>query len=106
MCAVSRTYQRKDPGNQGYWFAFHTHQREFLEVTTAGYAGFGCGSPDRIVLFPAHELAPLLDRMPETQRNGRSYRHLRIRQKDGEWTLDFRKGEHQVITQYVLPKMT
>ncbi|NBO66496.1 MAG: hypothetical protein EBU88_16905, partial [Acidobacteria bacterium] len=41
LCAVSREYSKAR--YEGYWFAFHPHQQEFLESAANSYVGLGCG---------------------------------------------------------------
>jgi len=81
----------------GYWFAFHPHQKEFLEGAEQGYIGFGCGSPSQIILIPAKDMTPLLDGMNRTERDdGRSYWHIQIQRHGNSWILQRRSGEKRV----------
>ena len=101
-CAVSREYGRR--GHPSYWFAFHPHQKEFLEQASQGYAAFGCGSEDHVLLLPIDDLAQWLDDVWTTERDdGRTYWHIRIHFEDSRWQLDRRKGVGRLdISQYYL----
>ena len=100
VCAVSKEYPN-DRG-AGYWFAFHHHQKEFLEGTDQSYAGFGCGSPDQIILFPLRVITPYLAGMNHVDREvGQSYWYVRISsyKKGKMWVLRQRLGKKVDITQ-------
>lgn len=49
FCAVSKAYAK--PGGEGYWYAFHPHQREKLAAVHEGYVAFGCGQRKSSFLF-------------------------------------------------------
>jgi hypothetical protein len=104
-CAVSKEYP--EPKGAGYWFAFHPHQLEKLEAAKAGYAAFGCGSPDQIALFPIEFLKSQLDGMNQTNRDdGESYWHIQIHRDDQKWILHRRKEEDwpDVTDKMVVPQ--
>ena len=103
VCSVSKDYPNPR-GVLGYWFAFHPHQKEFLEGAEQGYIGFGCGSPSQIILIPVKDMTPLLDGMNRTERDdGRSYWHIQIQRHGNSWILQRRSGEKRVdITRYLL----
>jgi len=102
VCAVSKEYQ--DPNGVGFWFAFHPHQREFLSRAENGYVGFGCGSPETIVLFPFTDFEPLLEGMNRTvKKDERYYWHVQMRSDGTQWRLARRSGEDWPdISDYVL----
>lgn len=92
VCAVSKEYA--DPKGAGYWFAFHPHQLEKLEAASIGYAAFGCGSADKIALFPIEFLKSQLEGANQTHRDdGRSYWHIQIHYDGRSWILHRRKDE-------------
>lgn len=103
VCSVSKDYPNPR-GVLGYWFAFHPHQKEFLEGAQQGYIGFGCGSASQIILIPVKEMTPLLDGMNRTERDdGRSYWHVQIHRQGNSWILQRRSGEKRVdISRYLL----
>jgi hypothetical protein len=50
ICAVSKEH---DPNKKpNYWFAFHPHQKEFLDRFLSSYVTFGCGSANQILRIP------------------------------------------------------
>lgn len=76
VCAVSKEHDRT--GFHGYWFAFHPHQRAVLQNARQGYVGFGCGSPDQVLLIPFKIFDTWLDGMNVTEREDRMYWHVKI----------------------------
>jgi hypothetical protein len=101
LCAVSREYSRAR--YDGYWFAFHPHQQEFLEGAASGYVGFGCGSPDRLVLFPYATFREWLPHFNRTELDDRFYWHVRINRRGGQLFLLLRAGQDNVdITKYLV----
>jgi hypothetical protein len=99
ICAVSRLHGEET--SPAYWFAFHPHQRELLEKSDTGYAAFGCGSPDILLLIPAREFISWLDGFWITKRDDRFYWHVRIRRQDMALHIDRRHGFSPVdVTRY------
>ena len=79
-----------------YWFAFHPHQRTFLEKYPHAYVCYGCGSASNAVLLPLSFMNDRLDCMWETANGDRSYKHIVIYQ-DAERLLlrtNVDTGEH------------
>lgn len=79
-----------------YWFAFHPHQRTFLEKYPNAYVSYGCGSAEKVVLLPLPFLIDRLDGMWETANGERPYKHIVIYQ-EGERLLlrtNVDSGEH------------
>jgi hypothetical protein len=76
ICAVSKEHSGR--GQTSYWFAFHPHQKEFLESSEKAYVAFGCGSKEQILLIPFNEFASWLDGMNITRRDERFYWHVSI----------------------------
>jgi hypothetical protein len=100
ICAVSKEHIR---GQASYWFAFHPHQREFLESVEDAYIVFGCGSEDQILLIPFSDFASWLDGMNITQRDDQSYWHVSIFQDGERFSLHRRRGETRIdLTRYFL----
>jgi len=104
VCAVSREYPRAQ--HTGYWFAFHPHQKEFLETATHGYVGFGCGSQDQLVLFPYAEFREWLGSFNRTELEDRFYWHVRINRKNGELFLLQKAGRESLDIKKYLVKET
>ena len=101
ICAVSKEHDKR--GQLSYWFAFHPHQKEFLESAQDAYVAFGCGSEEHILLLPSADFLTWLDSMNVTQREERYYWHVSIFREDEKFTLR-RKREHPRIdlTSYLL----
>jgi len=102
VCAVSKAYT--DGRGEGFWFAFHPHQRQMLQAANKSYVGFGCGSSNQIILFKFSEFEKFLHSMNQTHRDdGTYYWHVQLRQESGNWRLQLRKGEDQPdITDHLL----
>jgi hypothetical protein len=47
VCAVSREHEHGS--NVSYWFAFHPHQKDFIELAATSYVCFGCGSERQLL---------------------------------------------------------
>ena len=101
ICAVSKEYTRG--GKTGYWFAFHPHQKDFLENANTAYVAFGCGSEETVVLIPVKEFLPMLESMNITQKEDRSYWHVQIHRSDKKLTLHRKHGADPInVTRYEL----
>ncbi len=91
VCMASREYKQTDAKN--YWFAFHPHQKTLLEQAHAGYAAFGCGSANQIILIPIAQLATWLDGLNQTVKVDSMYWHIQIYESDGgRFVLARKKG--------------
>jgi len=102
VCAVSRIYTRG--GTEGYWFAFHPHQKEFLEKAEQGYMAFGCGSPENLFLINIKEFSKWVDAMNTTKKEDRFYWHVIIFREKGRFVISRKKGAKDIdISEYLLP---
>jgi hypothetical protein len=101
ICAASRAYDRSD--QQGFWFAFHPHQKEFLEHGQESFVAFGCGSESMVLLIPFGEFAQWLPDLNITEREDRLYWHVRIFQQEGRFMLIRKRGIERVdLTRFLL----
>lgn len=100
-CAVSKEH---DPeGQPNYWFAFHPHQKEFLEGAQTGYVAFGCGSPERLLLVPYPQFREWIDGFWTTEAEDRVYWHVVIYRENGRFILHRKKGESRVeLTRFLV----
>lgn len=87
-CAVSKPYKKGDLIQ--YWFAFHPHQKDFLEAAKTGYVAFGCGTEKTLLLIPFTEFLKWIDGMHTTEDTSRFYWHVII-MKDGENLILYRR---------------
>ena len=90
ICAVSKQYERR--GERWFWFAFHPHQKEFLNSLETGYVAFGCGSEKVLVLIPRDTFLPWLDGMNKTHLEDRFYWHVHIYLEDESMMIYRSKG--------------
>jgi hypothetical protein len=81
ICTVSREHSTSM--GTGYWFAFHTHQRDYLETFAEAFVAFGCGSSASILLIPYRDFKQWLNGMNMTHKEDREYWHVQIL-KDGK----------------------
>jgi hypothetical protein len=101
ICAVSKEHGSR--GQPSYWFAFHPHQKEFLEFAQDAYVAFGCGSEDYILLIPFADFAPWLAGMNITQREERFYWHVSIFRENEKFVLHRKREQPRIdLTSYSL----
>jgi hypothetical protein len=101
-CAVSK--EHVDRNYISYWFAFHPHQKEFLDAATNAYVAFGCGSENQLILIPFAVFESWLDGMWVTDLGDRFYWHVSIHKEDGDLVLHRKKGEANIdVSEYLLP---
>ncbi|GJM43408.1 MAG: hypothetical protein DHS20C21_02500 [Gemmatimonadota bacterium] len=101
VCAVSKEHARGS--SIGYWFAFHPHQREFLESAKSAYVAFGCGSASRLVLVPFETFAAWLPNLNKTELPDRFYWHVRMHLQGDRLVLAQRgKVERVDVTSHLL----
>ena len=94
-CAVSKEYDRG--GQLHYWFAFHPHQKEFLEKAQEGFVTFGCGTEETLVVIPFIEWSKWLDNLHTTDDGNRFYWHVNIaKTEDGSLFLVRKKGSSRI----------
>lgn len=98
-CAISKVH--KSGKTPKYWFAFHPHQKEYLEEYEKSYIAYGCGSAENIFLFDFKEFRNYYPNMRTTEKNGKKYWHVVIMNKGGKFYLQqygIKKGEMLDIT--------
>jgi len=94
ICINSREYKKAN--SSGYWFAFHPHQRDMLANHKKAFVALGCGSKESILLIPAPDFVPWLEKCHKTELEDRFYWHIRItKDKDG-YVLLVKKGAERV----------
>lgn len=103
ICSVSRVYEKST--RRSYWFGFQPRHRTALLGATRGYVAFGCGSEDALVLIPARDFLPLLNKMNVTQKGERKYWHVSIVEEGDDLVLRL-EGESQRVnlTPYLMPQ--
>ena len=101
ICINSREYKKVT--HTGYWFAFHSHQRDLLQNYKRAFVALGCGSPDLVFLIPALEFVSWLDRFHKTERGDRFYWHVRVTKGKGGYFVQVKKGTDQgKLDKYIL----
>lgn len=102
VCAVSKAYFRGE--KNAYWFAFHPHQKEFLEKVEDAFVAYGCGTEQTVILIPFSEYSQWLDGMHTTVKKDRFYWHVHISEDNGDFNLNRKKGEDRIrLTPYLVP---
>lgn len=94
ICTVSREHHTSS--GTGYWFAFHSHQRDSLNTFEKAYVAFGCGSSETVLLIPFADFKEWLGGMNMTKNDEREYWHVQII-KDGEKYVLLQKANMQRI---------
>jgi hypothetical protein len=90
-CLASKEHELRD--SKFYWYAFHPHYKDALNEYKNSYIAFGCGSPDKVLLFPLPLFVSWLEKMNITQKADRMYWHVQFQEsKQGTIKLLFRKG--------------
>jgi len=101
LCVVSRAYEHHT--RQGFWYAFHPHQREKLAAAGQSFVALGCGSPDVVLLIPFHDFTSWVDDMNVTRLENRLYWHVQITQDGRRFELRRKAGTSRVdLTRYLL----
>lgn len=85
ICIVSRE-QSTSMGTK-YWFAFHTHQREYLNTFQTAYVALGCGSSESLLLIPFKDFQEWLSGMNMTHTESREYWHVQIIKRSKKFIL-------------------
>lgn len=75
-CLISKTYEAGKKSN--YWYAFHPRQQIQLEKYENAFIAFGCGTPNKILLFPYQEFQQYLKDMNTTDRKSGMYWHVQF----------------------------
>lgn len=100
-CAISKEHDKGDA--KWYWFAFHPHQREFVESADNSFVAFGCGSAEVTVLIPANEFLAWLEQMNTTEKEDRLYWHVHISRQNGELLLHPKRGFRNIdLSKYLI----
>ncbi|MEX0991352.1 MAG: hypothetical protein WD004_03670 [Actinomycetota bacterium] len=95
MCAVSREYP-----DGGYWFGFHPSQLSTLQEAQSANVAFGCGTAERIFMFP---LGDWIQWLPDLWKSARGHWHVRIEPSGAGWLLRRSGGREAIdISQYEL----
>lgn len=94
-CMVSKEYQ--DENRTRYWFSFHPSQEKFLEQASSSFVVLGCGSKDKLMVFPFNEFKPFLETMGVTNNGIRFYWHVKLYNENNSMFLDQKGGREQFI---------
>jgi hypothetical protein len=101
ICCVSKEHVKSE--QKWYWFAFHPHQRDFLENHEKSFVAFGCGSDDTIILIPWSEFYPQLNEMNITEKGDKFYWHVHITHRGDGFFLHQKGGADSVdVTKFIL----
>jgi hypothetical protein len=89
--SVSKTYIS---GNTiSYWYAFHPYQEEFLKEFENGFACFGCGDENSIIIIPIKEFSIMKINFSITSKGDKMYWHVWIYKKGKSFELGQPKDE-------------
>jgi hypothetical protein len=91
VCLASKPYEEKLEVR--YWYGFTPEQNTFLEEAKSGFIGLGCGSPDRLLVFPSEKFATWLSELRETEGN---HWHVEVFRADATYELELSKTSRRV----------
>ena len=101
LCVVSRAYEHQT--RQGFWYAFHPHQREKLAAASQSFVALGCGSPNVVLFIPSQDFTSWVDDMNVTRLDDRLYWHVQIVLDGRRFELRRKAGTSRVdLTRYLL----
>lgn len=84
-----------------YWFAFHPHQRDFLNNYQHGLVTFGCGDSENIFGLEFSKFKDLLQFMWTTDNEKRMYWHVVIYQDNNKFSLQLpKRSEFLDLSEY------
>jgi len=91
VCVMSKWHEK----NENYWYAFHTHQKEFLEQMSDGYFVIGMMDRDSVVAIPLKVIQQNLKKLNTTTAQDRlTYWHVHVTKgRGGSLWLQRAKGE-------------
>jgi len=94
-CSVSKEHDSDSYPN--YWFAFHPHQKDFLQQAETSWAVFGCGSSSVTIMIPINTLVDWLDGLWVTETpEGKMYWHVVIYKTKTGYELRRKKGNDRI----------
>lgn len=100
-CSISREHKEAD--QELYWFAFHPHQKEYLEKFKKAFVAFGCGSENQLLKVPFDDFKDWLEGFNKTEKLDRSYWHVHISKESNKFILRRKKGFSNIdLTKYVI----
>jgi len=89
-CLASRSYEAG--GKTGFWYAFHPYYLEEAANYGKNYVAFGCGAPERVILFELDEFAQGLGSLNTTHKEDRMYWHVQFFELTGGEVRLVQKG--------------
>lgn len=84
ICAISKPH--KQGQFEKFWFAFHPHQKDFLDQFDNPYVAYGCGSPENTILIPFLTFEPFVKNFWTTSKE-RMYWHVVIHKRSDKFLL-------------------
>lgn len=101
ICTISR--ERKIGARDTYWFAFHPHQRDYLQGFEKAFVAFGCGSENQIIQIPFDEFRTWVDGFNITEKEDRFYWHIHVSKEENNFLLHRKKGHSNIdISKYLI----
>jgi hypothetical protein len=77
-CTVSKRYDRSP--STPYWYAYHPQWHQFLQEGAEAHLLLGCMDLPFAFALPLAMLTPLLDAFNTTEKDGRTYWHVKLGQ--------------------------
>lgn len=105
FCTVSKVHERSNSNTDFFWYAFHPHQKDFLEKSDKSYIAFGCGDENTILLIPSNKFTDHIGDLNITKREDRLYWHVHITREEQKFSLHLKGKENRVdFTEFLLKK--
>jgi hypothetical protein len=101
VCTISKWYADGD----GYWYAYHSSQDQFLGSVKHGYFVLGMMDADAAIVLPLHLIRENLEKLSTTTiTGGETYWHINVdREVNGALSLHRARGEPSLpLDSYVL----
>jgi hypothetical protein len=81
-----------------YWYAFHTYYADPIKEYNRAFVAFGCGGPNKILLFDLSEFLAWVPKMNKTVTEEGSYSHVHFLERKDNGRLELRlKGKSTAI---------
>lgn len=102
ICLTSKEYNKK--GRIGYWFAFHPHQKDYLEIYKDKDILFALGSENIMIKVPYEILNKNIENCNRTTlEDGRFYWHIHIHLIKDKYIWMLKKDIESIdLTPYIL----
>ena len=98
----SRIHEK--PNGRMFWFALHSHQRDYLSANPDSAIALACGSAGEVLLVPQTAIESMIPTLSNSTSDDRNYWHLVVTNTaPGDWKLSPLQGHPPLdLGQYLL----